>query len=236
MNRLSFVAVILVALQMLAAVYADPPDVETIPLDQIWAYNMPGTRDIRELESQKHLQSLTLAERKRVPREGIWTATLKSLLTESPTWPKDGQTTGPGFVVAGDNCKALQAAYRVLIEGNTPSDSVPPRSDSTLVVFSYQCGAYFEIQNVARRGNSIEVRYRLVLPLETKTQSANLALIPLGQLPPGSYQVSMTELPTGEEAIDGHYAPLSQNRLDKPSQEHWSRRVVSKSFAFSVTD
>jgi hypothetical protein len=233
-------------------VHADPPanptakepdegqakDTIEIPLDQIWAYNMPGTRDIRDLEPEQrpeHLQSLSIDKQRALLQKRLWIPIAVSLTEVSPSWPREGQTARPGFAVAGTGRDALEETYDVLVKGEKPHESFDPGSEITLVFFSYQMGSFVHLHNINRRGNDVELRYRIVSHTD-RYLSAQLALIAMGELPLGKYSVTVVQLPTGRELFDGGFSPLEDGRALEPSEVNWGQRFVSTGFLFEVVE
>ena len=153
---------------------AEPPkDTVTIPLDQIWAFDMPGTRDIRELE----------------PERGPMVSSIGRSLSHAPA---KGETVKPAFAVRGDGLQALRGAHAVLVEDAKPDSMFPVGSKLSVVFFSYQLGSFVHINNVERRGDVVEVQYRFV-PHRTREMTVHFALIPLGELPHGKFTVQIIQ-------------------------------------------
>lgn len=156
-------------------VVAGPPKDEpplqgatTIPLDQVWGFKLPGTRDIYRLLAGDMRNQLYEALHK--PREA-----------------------GPAFVVAGKDETALQKAILVLAQKTEP-ERVFSDGNLSLVFFSYTNGAYYvRIDRVEQAKQMIVVSYRFVHH-RTQDSSYHFALIPL-QLAPGNYDVEIRQLP-----------------------------------------
>jgi hypothetical protein len=212
-------------------------EVVKIPLDQIWAYNMPGTRDIRELEPHQlpdKLERDPPEEQREMKDQSLWVPLAMSLCADSSShWPRKGEIARPGFVVAGTGREALSAAYDVLVKGAQPSESFPSGTPITLVFFSYQCGSYIQLEALERRAKSIDLQYRLIRPVN-KIVTAHLALIPVGELLPGNYEVNTLQLPTGHQRLDLTYSPVDRNDQLAPKEEEFGRRFVSNPFKFAV--
>ncbi len=178
-----------------------------IPLDQIWASNMPGTRDIRSLD-WKQLGKL---------RRPLSTGSLE------PLFRLGKDRAGPGYVVAGIGQVALVAAHKKLPEGEKPANVLPVGTGISVVYFSNGFTIGIGLHRVERRGNTIDVRYRFD-SAGLDAGSSDLALISLGKLPVGEYRVNMIETPSemnqGISAIDLVEAHLR----------------VCQSFSFSIVD
>lgn len=209
---------------------AKPPDEPSkarsieIPLDEIWAYSMPGTKDVRELEGTPS-EELSIEEQRKRIRSGLWHQIAVSLTADSSeAWPRKGETAGPGFAVLGKGADALKAAYEVLVEGAKPRETFPCGADISIVFVSYQFGSYVHLQEVSRLGDVIRIRYSFVSPVD-EIMTAHLALIPIGQLPVGEYNVEVDSVP-----IDP-----SSDRLTNSKRE-WAHRFVSQPFAFEIEE
>lgn len=200
---------------------AEQSKTETIPLDQVWAYRMPDTRDIQRLRS----------------KDGeVWDSAMRSLLADvSRYWPDEGQQARAGFAVSGIGREALRKAKRILADGEKPKDSFSTEEEITLVFFSYQCTRLVEIRKVVRRGNEFEIHYRFVLPLEM-TLPAHLALIPVGKLPAGKYRVEMVLGPSGRQTYDGEKLVITTYQKSDSSAKKVAERIVSGPFNFCVNE
>jgi hypothetical protein len=64
--------------------------------------------------------------------------------------------------------------------------------------------------------------------------TAHLALIPVGELLPGKYEVNTLQLPTGHQRLDLTYSPVDRNDQLAPKEEEFGRRFVSNPFKFAV--
>lgn len=194
-------------------------DKETIeiPLSEIWALEMPGTRDVRELEPE----ALKVKD-KTLPLEERFKLLKKTLTWQiSQSLPPSSKKAGPGFVVSRPRPELLEAVRDVLMGETKRTDSFPAGSDITAVFFS-SSGLIIHIYHVERRANVVEIQYRFV-PHEEDYMSEHFALIPLGKLPSGLYQVKVVLGPLEQKFVD---AGFEQN----PS----AAKNVSRSFKFEV--
>jgi len=211
MNRLALYCGVAIAVLWSATATADPPNEQanaeavTIPLDLIWAYGMPGTRDIRSLDADKPL--------------GIRVGGPPSFIS-----CQGRKIAGPGFAVLGTGMEALLATQAELPEGQKPRDSFPFGSELSVVFFSHGFGYYVHVHRVERQGNVITVRYRFV-PHRTLNLSSHFALIPVNELQPGKVQVNIVRSPMEQKYVDGGFKSVSSDD---------ERRVVCKSFSFSI--
>ena len=201
------------------AVEDDPPakDAKLIPLDQIWAYEMPGTRDIRELEPKLDVHdpsSKELFYRSRVPK-------IARLLTSVP--PK-GAKAPPAFVVVGTGEEALKMAHAVLTkkERKDAGTSLPKDTELSLVFYTFLFGWHPEIASVEQSPGLIKVKYQFIAPTEPSFGAKRFALIPIGKLSKGHVEVEIKEMPP----VDYKGRPVM------PKQD--SERFVCGSFLFDV--
>ncbi len=192
---------------------APAKDATSIPLDQIWAYDIPGARDMHELEPKP---DPTLSVDEFARRSDIWK--ISKVLSR---FPKEGTKAGSAFLVVGTGKEALTQAEAVFSSGKDTRNFFPPDSDLSLVFYSQICGRYVRITSVERSADAITVKYQFVAH-QTPLMSKHFALIPIGKLPEGTYQVKIEQL----EAVDEQGRPVAP--MPDP------RRFVSDSFSFTV--
>jgi hypothetical protein len=144
------------------------PKVQVIPLKEIWANRMPGTRNIRELDP---VNPLVLEIEKAIGFP-----------------PQDEAQRG--FAVEGAALEALRAAYAVFVDKKKPGDTFPAGSEVAAVFFAHDTQPYVHIQKVERQGSRINIYYRFVFH-ETEETTRYIALVPLGKLPNGRYRVNV---------------------------------------------
>ena len=224
---LSAIALICVFVAFLTAIAA-PPDEEqkavSIRLKDIWARNMPGTRDVRELEPEVFGESV-----RELSSEEVVGRSRRSLINQIggalPFLP-EGQSARRGFAVAGTDLEALQNAHAVFTKKRQVRQSFSTADNIGVVFYSHSFNQYVHLDNVKRDGKSIEIVYRFV-PHETKEMTAHFALIPLGKLPAGKYRVDIVRAPMEEK-----FAKQGFKRVDTP----WERRVVCRPFSFTVAE
>jgi hypothetical protein len=182
-----------------AVVFADSPS-ETIPLKDIWALDMPGTKNLRELDGK-----------------------LIDQIAAALPYLSSNQTAKPerGFAVRGEDRQALAEAANILTQGVQSKNSFAPNDHMTLVFFSHPCGQYLYIQKIERQNFTITVSYEFI-PHDSKDMAAQFALIPLGTLPAGKYDVEYVPLPLDSKFVNQGY------KAAKPEY------VTCKSFSFTV--
>jgi hypothetical protein len=169
-----------------------PENALHIPLDQIWAYDMPGTKDVRELEPDlvgAQTKSLPEKEQQRRANYSILEDLAKSLRFLPDKRPIDQK---PGFGVAGTGIEALRAARDVIVGDKQAPQAFPSGTDVSAVVFSYpsEYGITFDsVTKTTNRkfykglGRGLEVRYHLT-PNPSADLVEHLAIIPFGNVLP----------------------------------------------------
>lgn len=224
MNWLSLIggcAIWLVVFQHgLAEPATEQPEAEAIPLHQIWAYEMPGTRDVEKLEPDKFgmkVRNLGSGEQIRRLKES-----LIYQIRESLGVTKLGVPAPPGFAVLGSGKEALRKAHAVLADGQKRRDSFPANKKISLVFFSKAFGYFVHLHEVERQGNRITIKYFFVPHRETIATS-HFALIPLGELDAGEWQVDVARSPWPDAAkFSIHPEPGAE----------WDPVVVCRPFSF----
>jgi hypothetical protein len=87
---------------------SEPPTTKAIPLDQIWAFKMPGTKEIRTLEPKVDGKSLSEQELEQYYR-GSSVHQILRVLANRPREQRD-ELAGSAFAVAGTGKEALKNA------------------------------------------------------------------------------------------------------------------------------
>ncbi len=191
-----------------------------IPQGEIWALDMPGTKDIRELEPNRDaFKGMSAAER----IENSLIENTRRLLNINNR-PSYGSVAGRGAVVAASDLEALKLANAILANKQPRTEFFDSSEELTLVFFAYESGKCVRLKRVYRTDKEVVVEYRF----ETKTfpnSSSQIALIPLEKLPPGNRYVSIKRL--DEDATN---AELRQHR------QAVGRQVVCDSFTFEVRE
>jgi hypothetical protein len=191
---------------------AEEPKTVTIPLDQIWAWDMPGTRDIGQLEPNK-------------PAKVAYGPLVGDIRRALAMTSKEREEAKPGFAVLGMGLEALREAHAVVVEGRPPQEAFSAGSEVTIVFFSYQFGPYVHLTHVQRRGNTVEVCYQFT-PHRTDEITEHFALIPLGKPATAKYDVHVTQVPMEEVYVEQGFRPVSGAT---------AHRIVCRPFSFSVT-
>lgn len=190
----------------------------SIPLKEIWALDMPGTRNVRELDPPRKMEPRSVIE---FIQTSLVERTAQTL--NSNNWPKNGDSAGRGFVVVGTDVDALREAHAILSKEKKRADYLPVGKDLSLVFYSYSSGRYVHLDKVERQGDTITVDYHFVSH-RTLDMSTHVALIPLGELPVGKVRVRMVQVKDKESG------------KSTPADNRNARPVVCDSFSFVVTE
>lgn len=183
-----------------------------IPLKSIWAANMPGTRSIRDLEPRANDDHYRYGPLSR------------EILRAIHPRVKPEEDAGKCFAVEGEGLEALERANKVLVH-DEKRPAVLPSGNVTLIFYSRGASSYVHLQEASRKGSVITLKYRVVTHSEREI-TTHLALIPLGSLPPGRYQVEIDRLPT---SYPHPLAPRPSKAT--PNREH---RIVCLPSTFEV--
>jgi hypothetical protein len=124
----------------------------TIPLSEIWALDIPGTKDILKLENREKFRGMKVAD---LIKNSLVENT-KSVLS-SRHWPARGQSAGGGFVVVGTGLEALKEANAVLVKKKERPDTLPAGKELTLVFYSYMSGRYVRLDRVVKSNRDIKI-------------------------------------------------------------------------------
>jgi hypothetical protein len=219
----------------------ESPEVE-IPLESVWALDMPGTRDVFGIDLMNFAERNSPGwgfEEFRSERE----SSIGSIRTSLASWPA-GKEALPGFVVGRKTdygalrsvgmalSRGLKASYpramlaREITERLFGTYSFPSGSESTLVFFTHPSSYYVRLDRVTRRGNTFTVHYKAE-PHYTAESTVHFALIPMGQLPAGEYQVRYEQVAMERKYLDRGFIPFS------PQQQ---ARLICRNFNFVVWD
>jgi len=149
------------------------PIAQEIPLASVSAVRMPGTLPL-DISTAPDGQSFTNVE------SVLLSEILGSL-------KKFGTDTRGGFAVNGWDYEALDAAHRILVKDEEPAKLSRDRRIA-LVFFSYQQGMDVQIRRIIQKGNQVEITFFKV-PRNDREFGAQLAIIPLPQVPVGGLKV-----------------------------------------------
>jgi hypothetical protein len=185
----------------------------TIPLEKIWAYDMPGTREL----------SAASKDGKYVYPEGPLVYEILKLFGKRMT----AKTPGPGFALQGSGIDALEALHAYLSSDKPPSATFPANSEVSIFFFTYPTSGYYVyIRRVERRGNLIEITYQFH-PHLTRNVTAHFALIPLGRMSKGDYQVKIVQ--------DRVHSLFKVYNMEPPEPKVVTE-LICKDYSFGVVD
>ncbi|MDZ4659054.1 MAG: hypothetical protein SH868_15885 [Bythopirellula sp.] len=193
---------------------------EEIPLDQIWALDMPGTKDVHDLEpNQDALKGMTATEliEKSLVGNTRW-------LLNANRRPPYGSQGERGFVVAATGLEALKQANAVLSKEKPRREIFSAGEELTLVFFSYSCGRDVRLDGVSRSGRKITVKYHFYAHSYSQS-TTHFALVPIGKFSAGNVKVKIERMP--DESLTGQSSPMDQGRV---------RQTVCESFTFGVEE
>ncbi|MCI0331660.1 MAG: hypothetical protein L0228_00365 [Planctomycetes bacterium] len=227
--NIGFALVLLLCVRAFADESNEDRDVQIIPLDQIWGYNLPGTKDIAGIplpEKPGFGQSLDFLRRQ---REHNIEQIRRALTAKHPT-----EQATPGFVLhrQPDFQTLLGASNRLrgLLhdhpkEVRVTGERYRAGEETTLVFFSHPLSYYMRLRNVERQDNEITVQYEFE-PHTTPEVTVHFALIPLGKLPAGKYQVRFEQIPLAQKYRDIGFEPVEPDA--------WM--IVCRPFSFEIID
>lgn len=129
----------------------------------------------------------------------------------------------PGFAVAGSGLKALKQAQYVFADDEGEIVSLRSDRDTSLIFFSYEFGYYVHITSVEAKNRSVTITYEFV-PHLTNELTRQLAIIPLGNLDAGEWEVKLNQ------------APLADKYKDMGAKNVVAPNVVCGPFSFKVED
>ena len=200
------------------ALLVSPASAEEISLKRIRAAHMPGARNIRELEPRTQGDNREFG-----PLMHTIYRTMQGG-RGGDLWGRPD--AGPGFPVRGVDIAALNATYDILVGQYDRPTEVPPGNVS-LIFFARRSGGNCYLEKVTREENIISLTYRFHAT-RTAIVTAHFALIPLGTLEPGKYEVRNVQLPmahppTKEGVV--YTPPIEGERL---------KRMVSEPYSFEV--
>jgi hypothetical protein len=201
----------------------------TIPLERIWAEYMPGTRDILTLEPEV-FSSEASRQPPDVQARRARDSMINQIARKSEPGPveKDGPAImprpRPAFAVLGTGRKALEAAARVFAQNQKPRQLFPAGREISVIFFSYRGGSRVQLVKVEREGQTIRIHYRF-FDDGLMASTSHLALIPLGKLPVGKYEVEIVQSPMGSRF----------RQAAGQIMKDWGDRLVCQPFSFSVT-
>lgn len=198
-----------------------------IPLSEIWAYEMPGTRDVRELEPEtygREAKSLSEAEQFERINESIIQQIRHALQLQRDSDAQGPKKPGKAFAVVGSGKEALIEARSILAERKGPQNTFPANSKLSIVFHSLEAGSYVHLISVKKQGNKVSIHFQFV-PHFTANSTSHFALIPGVDLPSGKIEVQIVQEPMKDEYGIGKGLEASAD---------WQEQVICKPFSFSI--
>lgn len=173
-------------------------ELRQIPLNEVWAYQMPRTKDVRKLDID--INRSTVASPQELIEKSLVEGILASLQhRERPH--KDG------FVVSGVDSRALKAAYNVLVCKQRPQTKA---TGSISLVFYAIAGPKVDLCAVEHNQNVITIKWHFV-SYSTPIERSTFGLIPIHGLRPGEYEVRLERQPSKS---DGFAQPVEGTTAD----------------------
>ncbi|HEX4412469.1 MAG TPA: hypothetical protein VH107_02500, partial [Lacipirellulaceae bacterium] len=214
MKKLFLVCTIAFVVCALPAAAEEKPksDVQEIPLKDVWAYRMPGTRNMKNLEPNAYGQNvcqLAMDEQDKREKESLNFQIIRCLSSENVNRPKPAR---PGFVVLGTDADALREAHGVLVDDHKAEHSFPAGSKLSLVFFAKAFNYGVGLDQLQRQGNKITIKY-FFAPNITDP-APQFALIPLSDLPLGEIEVEKVRVPCPPKFNDPAY-PAVEPKWDE---------------------
>lgn len=204
-------------------------DAVEIPLSQVWAYEMPGTRDVRELEPEvygdeaKLLPSLIRGEK--LDKSTI--QQIRRSLQIEPTENQPGpRKPGRAFAVIGTGESALAEANSILSGQKKPRSSFPADSKLSVVFYSFDAGSYVHLTSVRKLEKKLGIHFQFV-PHFTSNSTSHFALIPIHDLPSGEIEVQIIQ----ESMKDNH-----GTGKEMEANPDWQEQVICKPFRFTIEE
>jgi len=177
-----------------------------IPLKDIWAFEMPGTKNVLKIKG---------------PETDRLVAEIRQAISADESNPKGPRSA---FAVEGVDGDALREVHAVIVERKKPRNAFPKGSLVSIVFFSKPAGSYVHLQQVESTENSIEIRYQFV-PHRTRDVTQHLALIPFRTQSVNKIRVDIVQSPMAPEFTKWGIKPLRPD---------WAEEFISKPFTFEV--
>lgn len=181
----------------------------TVPLNDVWALNMPGTTPM-----DRRVNGLT--KNYNSPEGRLLQEILDALNTEESL----KSPAIEGFAVRGRGMAALRRAHDVLVKGKKPTRTFRTSDRITLVFFSKHYGKYVHLLAVEQWESTVQLSYGLVSHF-TLDATSHIALVPIELSTTGAIRVEISPELSTFTSLD----PDLSSQLD---------RAVCKPFAFLI--
>ncbi|BBO33404.1 hypothetical protein [Lacipirellula parvula] len=192
----------------------DPKSPVVLPLKEVWALAMPGTKAFPS--THKDDAGNYVSSDGQVSQQ----------LNEAFASVARSKESTEGFVVAGTGIDSLKALTQALQNSTGKRDAFTTEEELNIVFYALEYGSDVHLTNITRDKSEITLSYRFAPHFEANV-SSNLAVIPLGKMPQGNYSVKLARQP-----LERKYQTL---KVKNPSKKEASR-VVCKPFRFTVND
>jgi hypothetical protein len=186
-----------------ASVSADEKPVE-IPPDQIWSNAAPRSRSLRSLEPELLITRDTPEKIKQYSSpEAIAKAREKAKqslviqIEQAMSAKADDEKPPKGFAVRGVGREALRGVHETMVRNKKPENQFASSEDVSIIFLSLPSSVSVSLHRVERDGNVVRVYY-FVAHQPRAHISWCLAIISLGKLDAGSYEVRMVRSPIEE--------------------------------------
>lgn len=161
---------------------------DEIALKDIWALDMAGTRDVRELDTPDH-------------------PIVDTVLSQISETRKHDH----GFAVLGDGADAMREFLRVRTD-HDHWNRLPADQPISLVFFTKPIREDLVIRSIERRGARFIPRFSFA-PRDAAEPSPQLALVSLGKLPLGDYYVTPERMPAEQKHVDAGFKEPPPQKL-----------------------
>ena len=182
-----------------------------IPLEDIWAWNISGT---------KSLMTLTSVDPSK--KNKYWTYIEDVNQTLGPV--DQNNQSSRGVVVKGTGLDALRNVHAIRTKHQASEETIKAGSDISILFFMHAMSPNLQLKRVTVENYTIEIVYELV-PRIDAGKTTHFALIPIQAVKEGQYQVKFTRS-TSTETFDD--VGISQLPIEV------SELAVSKPFHFKV--
>lgn len=189
-----------------------------IPLKEVWALDMPGMRPINELEPGERIGAAKMAY------GPLTMGILEYAQVGRHSHGRRIGPNGPGMAVAGRDLAALETAHALLTGKQKPATSIS--GEVTIVFHTIAAAPFIRLDSGQRRGKTITIAYHFYFTPTLEGHSP-FALIPVGELEPGKYDVRFHE--NSYETAD------RREKVARKDTSRLVREVVCKDFSFEVT-
>ena len=212
------IAILLVLVFCCSTGYAE--EAEEIPLSEVWTANIAITSPDMVVTKQLVKLELEHSGRQDGPSDSMVSQITRTLA-------KDRRYDTPmrqGFAVDGEGREALEKMHAILVNDQSPPNRFPQGHDTWAVFFTRQTG-YLHLMRIEVAGNVITIEYCREPTNSNAIVSAKVAMIPLGKLRSGKYQVRI---------VGFSKKPDSQKSRCEPIRDEHMKKQVCQSFEFSI--